>query len=156
MEMAQVKPEKAKVLGRKGLGALQARLDELEAGARGRIWKALGAGQHRLTELDGALEKWAREDWSVEGMRRRLEGLRKQADELRATALKRVNEIPGTAVKGLATSTREPVQKLARELDRLARLVEPRTISVTSAQEVEVIPPPEPKPARAQKVKAEV
>jgi hypothetical protein len=156
METAQLKQEKAKFQGKKGLKALQARFDELEAGARGRLLKALGAGQHRLTELDGALEKWAREDWSVEGMRRRFEGLRKQADELRLTALKRVNEIPGTAVKGIASSTRVPVQNLARELDRLARLVEPRTVSVTPAQEVEVIPPPEPRPARAPKAKAEV
>ncbi len=156
MESVQAKQVKAKVQGMKGLKALQARFDELEAGARERLLKALGAGQHRLTELDGALEKWAREDWSVEGMRKRLDGLRKQAEGLRATALKRVNEIPGTAVKGLAATTRVPVQNLARELERLARLMEPKAVTVTAAQEVEVIPPPEPKPTRAAKAKAEV
>ncbi len=153
METAHVKAEKVKVQGKKGLKAIQARLDELEAEARGRLLKALGAGQHRLTELDGALEKMAHEDWTVDGLRKRLEGLRKQAEALRATALKRVNEIPGTALTALAASTRVPVQNLARELDRLARLVEPRPLAAATAPEVEVIPP-EPKPARKQKVEA--
>jgi hypothetical protein len=150
METAQVKQERAKVQGVKGLKALQARLDELEAGARGRLLKALGAGQHRLTELDGALEKMAHEDWTVEGLRKRLEGLRKQADSLRATAFKRVNEIPATALTALAASSRVPVQNLARELERLARLVEPHPITTATAAQVEVIPP-DPEPARAAK-----
>ncbi len=156
MESVQAKQEKAKVQGMKGLKALQARFDELEAGARERLLKALGAGQHRLTELDGALEKWSREDWSVDALRKRLEALRKQADVFRAKAVERMNEIPGTAVKGLASSTRVPVQNLARELDRLAKLVEPKAAAVTTAREVEVIPPPEPKAARVAKQKAEV
>lgn len=155
MEAAQVKQENATMKGNsKGLKAIQARFDELEAGARDRLLRALGAGQHRLTELDLALERMAHEDWTVEGLRRRFDGLRKQAESLRATALKRVNEIPGTAMTALATGTRVPVQNLARELDRLARLMEQRTVTITPAQ-VEVIPP-EPKSARAAKQKAEV
>lgn len=153
METVQVTHEKSN--GRMSLRSLQARLDELEASARERLLKALGAGQHRLSELDGALERMAHEDWTMDGMRRRFDALRKQAEALRATALKRVNQIPGTAVKGLAEHTRVPVQNLARELDRLAKLVEPKPITVTTAEQVEVIPPPEPKPSRS-KQKAEV
>ncbi len=152
METAQTRQEKQ---GIKGLKALQARFDALEAEARGRILKALGAGQHRLSELDVALERWAREDWSVPGLRKRLDGLRERAESLRATAMKRVNEMPASAVSAIASSTRVPVQNLARELERLAKLVEPHTVE-PAAGKVEVVPAPEPRPVRTPKAKVEV
>jgi len=148
METAQTKQ---KAQGKKGLQALQARFEELEVEARGRLLKALGAGQHRLSELDVALERMAREDWSVPGLRKRLDGLRERAEALRATAVKRVNEMPATAVSALASSTRVPVQNLARELERLAKLVEPPAVVPAAAPPVEVVAAPEPKPARASK-----
>jgi hypothetical protein len=151
METAQTRQEK----GIKGLKALQARFDALEAEARGRILKALGAGQHRLSELDVALERWAREDWSVPGLRKRLDGLRERAEALRATAMKRVNEMPASAVSALASSTRVPVQNLARELERLAKLVEPHTVEPVAGK-VEVVAAPEPRPVRTAKAKVEV
>jgi len=147
METAQAK----KTQGSKGLQALQARLDALEAEARGRILKALGAGQHRLSELDVALERMAREDWSVPGLRKRLGGLRERAEALRATAMKRVNDMPASAVTALASSTRVPVQNLARELERLAKLVEPHAVEPAAPPKVEVVAAPEPRPARAPK-----
>jgi len=150
METAQTKQDKMKVQGMKSLQALQARFDALEAEARGRILKALGAGQHRLSEIDVALERMAREDWSVPGLRKRLDGLRERAEALRATAIKRVNEMPATAVSALASSTRVPVKNLARELERLAKLVEPHALEAAAAK-VEVVAAPEPKPARAPK-----
>lgn len=133
---------------------LQERFGELEATARDRLQKALGAAQQRLSELDVALAKVAREDWTVDALRKRLESLRRQAESIRTAALKRVNELPGSAVAALATSTRGPVQNLARELERLAKAIEARTPVVNRAAEVEVIPP-EPKPARS-KQKVEV
>jgi hypothetical protein len=153
METAQVKQEKPK--GKKGLQALQARFDALEAEARGRLLKALGAGQHRLSELDVALERMAREDWSVPGLRKRFDVLRERAEAFRTTALKRVNDMPAAAVSALATGTRGPVKNLARELERLAKLVEPHSVEpVPAPQQVEVVP--EVKPARAPKAKVEV
>lgn len=148
METAQTKQ---RAQGKKGLQALQARFEELEVEARGRLLKALGAGQHRLGELDVALAKVAREDWSVPGLRKRLDGLRERAEALRATAVKRVNEMPATAVSALASSTRVPVQNLARELERLAKLVEPHTVVSVAPAQVEVVAAPEPKPPRAAK-----
>jgi hypothetical protein len=145
-----------KVQGKKGLQALQARFDALESEARGRLLKALGAGQHRLGELDVALERMAREDWSVPGLRKRLDALRGRAEALRATAMKRVNEMPATAVAALASSTRVPVKNLARELERLAKLVEPHALERSASPQVEVVPAPEPKPARVPKAKIEV
>lgn len=149
METVQVKQE-----SKRRLQVLQARFGALETEARGRLGRALGAGQHRLTELDEMLAKWSREDWSVEGMRKRFETLRARAEQLRASAIKRVNEIPGSAVSALANGSRVPVQNLARELERLAKLVEPGDARPKNGEEVQASPP-EPRPVRSkQKVEA--
>jgi hypothetical protein len=102
----------------------QERFDALEAEARGRLVRALGAADEALHELDDALARVSREDWSMSGMRRRFEDLRVRAESFRATALKRVAEMPGTAVTRLASGSRAPVQSLAREIDRLAKRLE--------------------------------
>ncbi len=150
METVQVKQE-----SKKRLLSLQAKLGAFETEARGRLRRALGVGQHRLTELDEALAKWSREDWSVDGMRKRLEVLRVRAEQLRASAFRRVNEIPGSAVSALASGTRVPVQNLARELERLAKLVEPAPEGKPGNGEEAQPIPPEPRPARSkQKVEA--
>jgi hypothetical protein len=115
-------PSSAEPAVRRGpFDQLQARLESLEADARGRLRKALGAGNGALLGLDEALARVSSEDWSVEGVRRRLGLLRARAENLRATAVRRVAEMPGTAVSALATGSRAPVQNLARELDRLAK-----------------------------------
>lgn len=141
----------------KGLDALQARFDALEAGARERLVKALGAGQHKLGELDGALERMGHEDWTVVGMRKRLEAIRARADSLRTTALKRVGEVPATAMTAFTKGSRAQVQSLSRELERLAKLIEvaPAVKDVrveVKAPEVVVTE----KPSRASKAKVEV
>lgn len=143
MDTAQVRQD-----GKKRLASLQARFDALESQARDRLHKALDAGQHRLGELDEMLARWSREDWSVEGMRKRLEVIRTRAEQLRASAAKRVNEMPASAVAALASRSRVPVKNLAHELERLAKLVEPHVESAAAkakdvarevAKEVEVV-----------------
>ncbi|HET6436984.1 MAG TPA: hypothetical protein VFG59_02895 [Anaeromyxobacter sp.] len=150
METAQAKQEMPKVERKMRLGMLQERFDVLESGARERLRKALGAGQHRLTELDEVLSRVTRDDWSVDGLRKRLDLLRTRAEHLRATTMKRVSAMPGTAVAALASGSRVPVQNLARELERLARLIEP-----PKPKDVEVVAAPEPKPLRTPKAKVE-
>ena len=132
------------------LEAIQARFDALEAGARERLVKALGAGQHKLVELDEALARVTREDWSVDGMRKRIELIRARAEHMRASALKRVADMPASAVTAFANGSRTQVQHLARELDRLAKLVEhpaPEAANEAEAAASE-------KPVRAAKQKA--
>ncbi len=111
---------------RQRLSELQSRLDALETDARHRIRRALGAGHEALHDLDDRLARMSREDWSVPGMRRRMEGLRARAENLRASALKRVAEMPGEAVSKLATGTRTPVQNLSRGLERIAKRLDER------------------------------
>jgi hypothetical protein len=106
---------------RQRLSEFQTRLDALETDARHRIRKALGAGNIALHDLDERLARMSREDWSVPGLRRRVEGLRARAENLRSNAIKRVSEMPGEAVSKLATGSRVPVQNLARGIERLVR-----------------------------------
>lgn len=110
---------------RQRLTDFQSRLDGLEADARERLRKALGAGNEALRGLDDALARMSSEDWTVPGMRRRVEALRARAENLRATAIKRVTEMPGEAVSAIATGSRVPVQNLARGLERIAKRLEP-------------------------------
>jgi hypothetical protein len=104
---------------------LQERINSLEAEARGRIRRVLSTGNEKLMELDGALAKVARDDWTVPGLRRHLHELRARAENVRATTLKKVEQLPGEAVTKLASGTRAPVQTLAKELAEWARKMEP-------------------------------
>jgi hypothetical protein len=106
---------------RQRLSEFQTRLDAFETDARHRIRKALGAGNVALHDLDERLARMSREDWSVPGLRRRVDGLRARAENLRTTAIKRVSEMPGEAVSKLATGSRVPVRNLARGIERRVR-----------------------------------
>jgi hypothetical protein len=46
------------------------------------------------------------DDWTVPGVRRQLDKVRARAESLRASAVKRVAEMPGTAVSALASRAR--------------------------------------------------
>ena len=111
---------------RQRLSEFQHRLDAFETDARHRIRKALGAGNLALHDLDERLARMSREDWSVPGMRRRVDELRARAEDLRNNAVKRVAEMPGEAVSRIASGSRVPVQNLARGIERLVRRLDER------------------------------
>jgi hypothetical protein len=137
------------------LEALQARFDALEAGARERLVKALGAGQHKLGELDGALERMTHEDWTVDGLRKRIEVLRSRAEEVRSSALKRVADMPASAVTAFAKGSRAQVKTLSREIERLVKLIEPPARAAAVDVLPQAPPPGTDKPARVAKQKVE-
>ncbi len=103
----------------------QERFGAFEAEARGRIRRALSTGNAKLMELDEALAKVAKDDWTVPALRKQLEQLRARAETLRANALRRVQDMPGDAVTKLATGSRAPLQNLARSLAEMAKRFEP-------------------------------
>jgi hypothetical protein len=113
---------------RGGNMVIQERFVELEHQARGRLSRALTQGNERLRELDQALARVAREDWTVTGMRRHLEAWRTRAENLRSVAIKRAGEMPGEAVSALASGTRKPVQNLAKGLADMAKRLEPEKV----------------------------
>jgi hypothetical protein len=104
---------------------LQERFNTFEHEARGRIQRALATGNEKLLELDEALAKVAKDDWSVPRVKRELEELRARADTLRANALKRAGELPSEAVHRIATGTRTPIQNLAKGLAEIAKRLDP-------------------------------
>jgi hypothetical protein len=104
---------------------IQERFGALESEARGRIRKVLSKGNERLMELDGRLAKIAKDDWTVPGLRRHIDELRSRAENLRAEATKKAQQLPGEAVARIATGTRAPIQNLAKGLADLARRLEP-------------------------------
>ena len=109
---------------RQPLARMQERIDGLEAHARGRLRRAIETSNARIRELDEALARVARDDWSVPGMRRHLDELRARAENLRATATKRVQEMPGTAVSALALGGRARLQQLSRGLEQISKRLE--------------------------------
>lgn len=106
------------------IAVVQERIDALETQARGRLRRALETSNARIRELDDALARVARDDWSVPGLRRHVDELRARAENLRATAARRVQEMPGTALSALATGGRTQLQHLARGLEQISRRLE--------------------------------
>lgn len=142
MPEAQMNPNPNNVF-QSSIHTLQTRITELEVEAKGRLRKALGAGNDALLGLDERLAKVSREDWSVDGLRKRIDVLRHRAENLRTNALRRVSEMPGTAVSALATSSRGPVQNLARELEKLAKRLEPGEVGAPAEKAEKVNGKPE-------------
>jgi predicted HTH domain antitoxin len=86
----------------------------------GLIEKVAGDAQieKRLGELRAKLELLQKTG------RERTEAWRGKADSFRAEALERIIDIQGKAVSFLGVATREQVEELHRELERLAKRIE--------------------------------
>ena len=115
---------------RRPLATLQERLGTLEFEAKERLHDVLASGNTRLLELDGALAKVSKDDWTVPGMRRQLDDLRVRAEKVRDSAMKRVQVIPAEAVERLVSGSRGPIQNLAKSLAELAKRLEPAAEAV--------------------------
>jgi len=117
------------------LEAAQVRLERLEGEAQ-RVWKDLMLkGRASRKDLEQIVQRLAKQDWNMLEMRHRFDRLRAQgaeraagwrgkAESFRAEALERMVELQGKAVAFLGVATREQVEELSRELDRLARRIE--------------------------------
>lgn len=119
----------------------QERFVVIESEAKGRIRRALSTGNAKLMELDEALAKVAKDDWTVPALRKQLEQLRTRAETMRANALRRVQEMPGDAVSRIATGSRAPLQNLAKSLAEMAKRFEappPRPVEAEPSAEATV------------------
>jgi hypothetical protein len=117
---------------RSPIAALQERFDALETNAKDRLRKALVTGNEKLRGLDEALARVAKDGLPVGDVRRHLGDLRARAENLRAAAVKRVGEIPGSAVTAIAEGGRSPVQSLARGLAELSKKLDERSAPKTT------------------------
>lgn len=122
----QTKKQPINELVRSRITQLQARLGELETGARGRISRALTSGNTKLRQLDETLARVSRDDWTVAAVRRQVDEIRARAGAARASALKRVAGMPGTAVEALASGSRAPIKNLSNRLAEIAKRFEAR------------------------------
>jgi hypothetical protein len=105
-------PEILKELAKKG----KAGRKEIEA----RLEKVVGDAHidDRIAELRGKLELLQKTG------RERTEAWRGKADSFRAEALERMVEVQGKVVSFLGVATREQVEELHHELERLAKRIE--------------------------------
>lgn len=135
------------------LTTLQERLGTLEVEAKERLHDVLEVGNSRLLELDGALAKVSKDDWTVPGMKRQLTDLRVRAEKVRDSAMKRVQVIPAEAVERLVSGSRGPIQNLAKSLSELAKRLEPAAEAKTNGPKA-AARKPEPRVEKIEKVEA--
>lgn len=115
------------------LTTIQETLETFETQARDRLRDALASGNSRLLELDGALAKVKKDDWTVPGMRKHLDELRVRAEKVRDQAMKRVQVMPGEAVDAIVGKSRTPIQKVAKSLAEMAKKLEPAVAEKAAA-----------------------
>lgn len=112
------------------------RLTKLEESAEKTVKELIAKGKASRKDLEVLLGKLSKDD-RVTDLRDRLEKLQKtgavraeelrdRAETFRTEALDRIVEFQGKAVKFLGVATREQVEELHRELDRLAKRFEKR------------------------------
>ncbi len=120
---------------REPLSAAQARLEHLEEEAQRVLRDLMDRGRASRKDLEQMVHRLSQQDWSLPEMRQRLEKLREQgmeravewrgrAESFRAEALERMLELQSRAVSFLGVATREQVDELSRELDRLSRRID--------------------------------
>ena len=116
------------------LDQAQVRLVHLEESAQRTLKDLIDKSRASRKDLDVLLTKISKDDrvadlkGRLEKLQRtgavRAEALRDRAENFRAEALERIIEVQGKAVSFLGVATRDQVDELHRELDRLAKRFE--------------------------------
>ncbi len=117
---------------REPIEAAQARLGQLEEEAQRVLHDLMDRGRAGRRDIEQMVMRLSKQDWTFPEVKQRLEKLRDQgaeraaewrgrAETFRSEALERLIELQARAVSFLGVATREEVQELSRELDRLAR-----------------------------------
>ena len=120
---------------REPIEAAQARIGVLEEEAQRVIKDLMLRGRASRKDIEHIVHKLSKQDWTFPEMKQRLEKLRDQdaeraaewrgkAESFRAETLERMVELQGRAVAFLGVATREQVEELAQELERLGRRLE--------------------------------
>jgi len=117
------------------LHAAQVRIERLEVDAERMLKDLMVRGRAGRKELEQIVAKLSKQDWTFPEVKQRIEKLREQgveravewrgkAETFRSEALERLVELQGKAVAFLGVATREQVEELSKELDRLAKRFE--------------------------------
>ncbi len=120
---------------REPLEAAQARLEAFEGEAQ-RIFKDLmQKGKASRKDVSDLVHRLQKQDWHLSELRDRVEKLREnglerahewrdRAESFRTEALERLLEMQSKAVSFLGVATRDQVEELSRELERLSKRLE--------------------------------
>jgi uncharacterized protein YukE len=120
---------------REPLVAAQERLEQFEGEAQ-RVFKDLmDKGRASRKDLEQIVSRLSKQDWTFPELKHRLDRFREQgveranewrgkAETWRTEALERLTVLQSRAVTFLGVATREQVEELSKELDRLARRIE--------------------------------
>lgn len=120
---------------REQLEAAQVRLEQLEEEAQRVMKDLMLRGRESRKDIEQILHKLSRQDFSFPEMKQRIEKLREQgveraeelrgrAENFRTEAMERMVELQGRAVSFLGIATRDQVEELSKELERLARRID--------------------------------
>jgi DNA-binding Lrp family transcriptional regulator len=117
---------------REPLNAAQARLEHLEDEAQRVLKDLMDKGRASRKDIEQMVARLSKQDWTFPEVKQRIEKLRDQgveratgwrgkAETFRAEALERVFDLQSRAVSFLGVATREQVDELSKELERLTR-----------------------------------
>ena len=135
---------------REPIEAAQARIGLIEEEAQRVIKDLMVRGRVSKKDIEHIVHRLSKQDWTFPEMKQRLEKLRDQgaeraaewrgkAESFRAETLERMVDLQGRAVAFLGVATREQVEELAKELDRLSRRLE-RTERTRRAKKAKTTP----------------
>ena len=116
------------------LEAAQARLERLEVDAERVLRDLMDKGRASRKEIEQIVARLSKQDWKLPEMKQRIEKLRDQgaeraaewrgrAETFRAEAMERVMDLQGRTIAFLGVASRDQVEELSKEIDRLARKI---------------------------------
>jgi hypothetical protein len=119
---------------REPLEAAQARLEQFEEEAQKVLKDLMERGRASRKDFEHMVQRLSKQDWTFPEMKNRIEKLREQgveravewrgrAETFRAEAMERVIDLQGKAIAFLGVASRDQVEEISKELDRLARRI---------------------------------
>jgi polyhydroxyalkanoate synthesis regulator phasin len=119
---------------REPLSVAQAKLEQFEEDAQRMLRDLMDRGRASRKDFEQMVVRLSKQDWTFPEMKQRLEKLREQgmeraaewrgkAETFRAEAMEKVIELQAKAFSFLGVATRDEVQEISKELDRLARRI---------------------------------
>ncbi len=123
---------------REPIEAAQARLEQFEVEAQRVLKDLVVKGRASRKDFEHMVQRLSKQDWTFPEMKHRIDKLREQgveravewrgrAETFRAEALERMIDLQGRAIAFLGVATKDQVDELSKELDRLARRIEKGT-----------------------------
>ncbi len=119
---------------REPIEAAHARLEQLEEDAERVLRDLMDKGRASRKEFEQIVARLSKQDFSLPEVKQRIDKLRGQgveraaewrgkAETFRAEAFERMVELQGRAIAFLGVASRDQVDELSRELDRLSKKI---------------------------------